>query len=153
MSPLPARTTRAWTPLPAPDVPDGTILFDGVCVLCSRWVRFVAARDGGRFRFVPVQSAYGHALAAWLGINPAAPETNAVVLGGTAWFKSDAALAVLPELPGWRGVRGLRAAPRPLRDWAYDRIALNRYRLFGRTDACMVPPPGLARRVLHDAPP
>ncbi len=54
---------RIWTPAPVKDVPDGTIPFDSVYVLCSRWVRFVAARDGRRFRFVPVQSAYGHALA------------------------------------------------------------------------------------------
>ena len=144
---------RPWTPLPAPGLPDGTILFDGVCVLCSRWVRFVAARDGGRFTFVPVQSAYGHALAARLGINPAAPETNAVVLGGAAHFKSDAALEVLRTLPGWQGVRLLAAVPPVVRDWAYDRIAQNRYRLFGRSTACMIPPAGLARRVLHDAPP
>jgi predicted DCC family thiol-disulfide oxidoreductase YuxK len=31
---------------------DDVILFDGVCVFCSRWVRFVAARDvEKRFRF------------------------------------------------------------------------------------------------------
>ena len=144
---------RPWSPLPTPDLPDDTILFDGVCVLCSRWVRFVATRDAGRFRFVPVQSAYGHALAARLGINPAVPETNAVVLGGTAYFKSDAAVAVLRCLPGWRGVRLVSAVTPAVRDWAYDRVAQNRYRLFGRTAACMVPPPGLARRVVQDLPP
>ena len=143
---------RIWTPVLVTDVPDGTILFDGVCVLCSRWVRFVAARDGGRFRFVPVQSAYGYVLAARLGIDPAMPESNAVILDGTAYFKSDAALAVLRTLPRWGAAWGLAAAPRGLRDWAYDRVARNRYRLFGRTASCMVPPPGLARRVLHDAP-
>ena len=143
---------HAWTPLPAADIPDATILFDGVCVLCSRWVRFVAARDGGRFRFVPVQSAYGRGLARRFGIDAAAPETNAVVLGGTAWFKSDAALAVLGALPGWRAARAGAVAPRAVRDWAYDLVAMNRCRLFGRTEACMVPPPGLAARVLRDAP-
>lgn len=144
---------RAWTPLPAADLPDGLILFDGVCVLCSRWVRFVSARDGGRFRFTPVQSPCGRALAARLSIDPDAPETNAVVLGGVVLFKSDAALAVLAALPGLGAVAGARATPRGLRDWAYDRVARNRYRLFGRTASCMVPPPGLAARVLHDAPP
>jgi len=143
---------RAWTPLNAADVPNGTILFDGVCVLCSRWVRFVAARDGGRFRFVPVQSAYGRALATRLGIDLAMPESNAVVLRGAAHFKADAALAVLSVLPGWRAARLLAVLPRGLRDWAYDRVAQNRHRLFDRTGACMVPPPGLARRVLHEAP-
>lgn len=141
---------RAWTPAPAAGVPDGLILFDGVCVLCSRWVGFVAARDAGRFRFTAVQSPYGRALATRLGISTEAPETNAVVLGGVAYFKSDAALAVLELLPGWRFTRVVRLLPRVVRDGLYDRVAQNRYRLFGRTDACMVPPPGLARRVLHD---
>lgn len=143
---------RDWTPAPAHGVPDDLILFDGVCVLCSRWVRFVAARDGGRFRFTAIQSPYGRGLAERFGISPDAPETNAVVLGGTAYFKGDAALAVLRTLPGWSFTEVARAVPRAVRTLAYDAIAGNRYRLFGRTDACMVPPPGLARRVLHDAP-
>jgi predicted DCC family thiol-disulfide oxidoreductase YuxK len=41
-------------------VPDGTVLYDGVCVLCSVWFRFVAARDpAARFRFVPIQVKRG----------------------------------------------------------------------------------------------
>jgi predicted DCC family thiol-disulfide oxidoreductase YuxK len=143
---------RAWAPLSAAGIPDDTILFDGVCVLCSGWVRFVAARDGGRFSFVPVQSPYGRILAERLGISADMPESNAVVLGGVAHFKSDAAVAVLSLLPSWDAARMLGWMPRRLRDTLYDRVAQNRYRLFGRTDACMVPPPGLARRVLYEAP-
>lgn len=146
----PLKPPRTWVPLPAAGIPDGTILFDGVCVLCSGWVRFVAARDGGRFRFVPVQSPYGRALAERLGISTDMPESNAVVLGGMV--KSDAAVAVLSLLPSWGAARVLGWMPRRLRDTLYDRVARNRYRLFGRIAACMVPPPGLARRVLHDAP-
>jgi len=38
--------------------PHGLILFDGVCVLCSRGCRFVSKRDRrGYFRFVPIQLA------------------------------------------------------------------------------------------------
>jgi predicted DCC family thiol-disulfide oxidoreductase YuxK len=41
-------TSRAKNPWPDDDV----ILYDGVCVFCSRWVRIVAARDvKRRFRF------------------------------------------------------------------------------------------------------
>ena len=29
---------------------DDVILYDGVCVFCSRWIRFVAARDTARRR-------------------------------------------------------------------------------------------------------
>jgi len=61
-------------------------------------------------------------------------------------------VAVLSLLPSWDAARMLGWMPRRLRDTLYDRVAQNRYRLFGRTDACMVPPPGLARRVLYEAP-
>jgi predicted DCC family thiol-disulfide oxidoreductase YuxK len=47
---------------PWPD--DDVILYDGVCVFCSRWIRFVAARDTERrFRFTAIQSGYGSRLA------------------------------------------------------------------------------------------
>lgn len=129
-----------WSPKPAPDEPDGLILFDGACVFCSRWVRFVIARDRARrFTFVPVQSVRGRELAVRFGIDPDAPETNAVVLGGRIFFKSDAALTVLGALPSTRPVAILKFAPRAPRDLAYDLVARNRYRIFGRTEACMAP--------------
>jgi predicted DCC family thiol-disulfide oxidoreductase YuxK len=136
-----------WHSQSAADIADGLILFDGVCVLCSGWVRFVIERDKAeRFRFVPIQSPYGTALATRFGISSDNPETNAVVLGGRAWFKSDAAIAVLSSLPHLGWVRLLRPVPRLLRDWVYDLIARNRYRWFGRTDSCLMPTPELMRR-------
>lgn len=129
-----------WSPQPAPDEPDGLILFDGVCVFCSRWVRFVIDRDPqARFTFTPIQSERGRAMAARLGIDPEAPQTNAVIWKGRIWFKSDAALTVLGELPGAGPLAMLKVLPRPIRDPAYDLIARNRYRIFGRTEQCMVP--------------
>ncbi|WP_439816406.1 thiol-disulfide oxidoreductase DCC family protein [Zavarzinia sp. CC-PAN008] len=137
-----------WRPRAANAALEGIILFDGVCVFCSRWVRFVAERDRAeRFRFLPIQSAAGRTLARRLGIDADAPQTNAVVLDGRALFKSDAALAVLGHLPRWSWLRGLRLVPRPLRDAVYDVVARNRYRVFGRTESCWLPPPDLARRL------
>lgn len=129
-----------WSSRPAPNEPDGLILFDGVCVFCSRWVRFVIERDRGRrFRFVAIQSNAGRSLATRYAIDPDAPQTNAVILDGHIWFKSDAALAVLRVLPTTRVLGMLRLVPSALRNPIYDLIAQNRYRIFGRTDACMVP--------------
>lgn len=138
-----------WAPVPAPDLADGLILFDGVCVFCSRWVRFVIARDAAaRFRFLPIQSAQGRALAVRLGVNPDAPETNVVVMDGRALMKSDAALSVLGVLKGVRWLGALRHAPRWMRDPLYDLIARNRYAIFGRTEVCMVPGPDERARFL-----
>ncbi len=124
-------------------------MFDGVCLLCSRWVRYVIERDPDmRFRFLPIQSDKGRRFAEHIGISPEVPETNVVILDGRAWFKSDAALTVLSRLPGtgWLGV--LKVLPRWLRDPVYDLVAQNRYRIFGRSDTCMIPLPAERARFL-----
>jgi predicted DCC family thiol-disulfide oxidoreductase YuxK len=129
---------------------DDIILFDGVCIFCSRWVRFVVARDTARrFRFTAIQSPYGARLAAAVGIDVGDPDTNAVIHGGVAWFKSDGALTVLSLLPGWGWVRVLFAVPRFVRDGVYNLIAKNRYRIFGKYDTCIVPDAGLRARVME----
>jgi predicted DCC family thiol-disulfide oxidoreductase YuxK len=133
---------------PWPD--NDVILYDGVCVFCSRWIRFIAARDvARRFRFTAIQSGYGTRLAPTLGIDPDDPDTNAVVHGGVAYFKSDGALMVLSHLPGWRWTSYLRAVPKPLRDIVYNLVARNRYRIFGKYDACFVPDAEMRARVME----
>ncbi|MGJ5048155.1 thiol-disulfide oxidoreductase DCC family protein [Bradyrhizobium oligotrophicum] len=129
---------------------DDVILYDGVCVFCSRWVQFVIARDAAkRFRFTPIQSPYGTRLAQAFGIDPRDPDTNAVVHGGTAHLKSDAALTVLSNLPGWGWTRALLAIPKPLRDAVYSVVARNRYHIFGKYESCFVPDAELRNRVLE----
>lgn len=129
---------------------DNVILYDGVCIFCSRWVHFVATRDTARmFRFTAIQSDYGHRLAAAFGIDPKDPDTNAVVHDGKAFFKSDAALTVLNHLPRWGWVRALRLMPKLLRDAAYNLVARNRYRIFGKYDACYMGGEELRGRVLE----
>src|SRR5215212_2736998 len=111
---------REMTGMPEwPD--DDVILYDGVCVFCSRWIRFVARRDvAKRFRFTAIQSGYGTRLARAFGIDPEDPDTNAVIHGGVAYFSSDAAITVLSNLPGWAWVRILRTVPKLLRDGMYS---------------------------------
>ena len=129
---------------------DDVILYDGVCVFCSRWIRFVAARDADlRFRFTAIQSRYGTRLAQAFGINPDDPDTNAVIHGDVAYFKSDGALTVLSNLPGWGWVGVLLSVPKPLRDAVYNLVARNRYRIFGRYEACFVPGAELKARVME----
>ena len=129
---------------------DGVILYDGVCVFCSRWIRFVASRDvNARFRFTAIQSGYGTRLAQAFDIDPHDPDTNAVIHGGEALFKSDGALTVLSNLPGWGWVRPLRLAPKPLRDAVYNLVARNRYRIFGKYEECFVPDAEFRARVME----
>ena len=127
---------------PFPD--DGALLvFDGVCVLCSGSAKFILKRDRARrFRFTTAQSPLGQALFAHYGLDAQAFETNLVLFEGRAYGKLDTVILAGRLLGGvWRMLTVLRVLPRPLGDWLYDRVALNRYRLFGRTEACMMPPP------------
>jgi predicted DCC family thiol-disulfide oxidoreductase YuxK len=138
--------TAATNPWPDDDV----ILYDGVCVFCSRWVRFVAARDEKRrFRFTAIQSGYGTRLAQAFGISPDDPDTNAVIHGGVAFFKSDGALTVLSNLQGWGWVRVLRFVPKPFRDAVYSLVARNRYKIFGKYEECFVPDAAMRARVIE----
>ena len=75
-----------------------------------------------------------------------------VYANGRSYFKSDAALRALAALPGWSWTRWLGWAPPPLRDWIYDRVARNRYALFGRTETCLVSESDPSRRFVFEAP-
>lgn len=126
------------------------IYYDGECGLCHRWVKFALARDRGRalFRFAPLQ---GPTFAAELAPEErrALPDSVAVrTADGRLLQRSEAALHVLARLGGFWGVLAavLRVVPRPLRDWAYDRVARVRRRLFARPEgACPIVSPELAR--------
>jgi predicted DCC family thiol-disulfide oxidoreductase YuxK len=120
--------------------PHGLILFDGVCVLCSRGCRFVSKRDrSGYFRFVPIQLAEGRPLAEQLGIDPQHPDSFAFVAKGQAYVKSEAVLRIARELPGWQWIWVFHFIPQVIRDVIYDLMARNRYRWFGRREASVLP--------------
>ena len=122
------------------DEPRGLILYDSVCILCSRWTQFVIRRDPlALFTFMPVQSGKGRALAQSLGIDPDRPESFALVLDGQAFFKSAAVIEIIARLPGWRWCSVFRYLPRVPLDWMYERIARNRYKIFGKAGACILP--------------
>lgn len=129
---------------------DPILVFDGVCLLCSRWVRFILRHDrAGRYRFAAMQSETGRALLAAHGLDPDDPNSLLLCEAGRHWTDSDAILRVLVGFGGpWRAFALLRGLPRWLRDPAYRQLARNRYRWFGRSDACWLPAPEHAARFL-----
>ncbi len=117
------------------------IVFDGVCALCSRWVRFLLRFDrAGRYRFAAMQGAQGRTLLAAHGLDPEDPLSFLLVVDGVAYTDTDAIVRVVTGLGGaWRLAGLARVLPASLRDPAYRWLARNRYRWFGRHDSCFLP--------------
>lgn len=133
-------------------MPDNLVVFDGLCNLCARSVSFILKHeDQPTLRFTPMQSQAGAQLMRELGVDPQDARTFVLIADHRAYVKSDAVVRIAAYLRGrWKLLALLRVIPRPLRDWAYDLIARNRYRWFGRRDACMVPGPELKARFIED---
>ena len=134
------------------------VLYDGVCGLCNRLVQFILRRDrAGQFRFAALQSAFAAELLRGHG-RPAEDLDTVYVFARYGesdqrlLAKGRAILFVLGRLGGlWRLAPILGVLPRPILDFAYDRIARRRYRWFGRLDACPLPAPGTRERFLDGA--
>jgi predicted DCC family thiol-disulfide oxidoreductase YuxK len=132
------------------DLQKPLIVFDGICHLCTGFVRFVIRWDrAALFQFLPAQSPRGEALYARLGLKSGDWDSNLLVLGGRVYTELDAFIEIARRFGGlWRLTPILYAIPRILRDWLYNRLARNRYRWFGKRDVCYLPTPELAPRFL-----
>ena len=133
-----------------PAVGGPVVLYDGTCGLCDRSVQLILRHDRrGRFRFAALQSDVGRALLERHGLPVDALDTVVLVEDGRAFVKSSAALGIARWMDApWPALRVLAVIPRAVRDFFYDRLAKNRYRIFGRVDACMLPPPEVRARFL-----
>jgi predicted DCC family thiol-disulfide oxidoreductase YuxK len=133
------------------------LLYDGVCGLCNRVVQFTLRHDRKDvFRFAPLQSELaGRALARH---GESAKDLNSVyvVLGmGQAQERllgrSDAVIYLFRTLGGrWKALAAVyEILPRSARDVLYNLVARNRYRVFGKFEACPVPQAGVRRKFLE----
>jgi predicted DCC family thiol-disulfide oxidoreductase YuxK len=119
------------------------LLFDGVCNLCDNSVQWVLAHDlRGIVHFCSIQSELGSKLYRERGFDPAEPHSMILITPEGSFAKSDAALQLAALMGGrlsWLAI--FKFIPRPLRDLAYTFVAANRYRFFGKKDACLIPRP------------
>jgi len=128
------------------------ILFDGVCNLCNSSIQYVIKYDkNDRFRFAPLQSDIGKQIIAKYEIDTT--KTDSILLysnenGISA--KSTAALKVAKQLGFPRNVMTVfLIVPAFIRNWVYDYIAKNRYKWYGKKEACMIPTPELRAKFLE----
>lgn len=127
------------------------ILFDGVCNLCNSSIVYVIKHDKhDRFRFAPLQSKTGKAVINKFNINTT--KTDSILLYSEDFglkTKSSAALAIASKLGFPRNIISIFSiVPAFIRNWAYDFIAKNRYKWYGKKESCMIPTPELKQKFL-----
>lgn len=140
-------------PLTESAAADSIVLFDGVCNFCNHSIHFIIDRDTGRrYKFAPLQSEVGRRLLAEHHLDPETINSVVLIENGRCYTKSTAALRIAGNLRfPWRLCTALRIIPWFVRDPIYNLIARNRYRIFGKSDACRVPTPELRQRFLDTA--
>ncbi|HWV16580.1 MAG TPA: DCC1-like thiol-disulfide oxidoreductase family protein [Cellvibrio sp.] len=127
------------------------VLFDGVCRLCAGWSHFLLRHDTQEiFKLCTMQSKEGQAILAYFSLPLNNYETMIYVEDGLIYDRSTAFIKIVSQLP-WPYRIGmiLYGVPRVARDWLYDRIALNRYRLFGKYSTCLLPTEKYLSRFIH----
>ena len=127
------------------------ILFDGVCNLCDTSVNYVIKHDkNDLFRFVSLQSDLGQVILKHIGINPIHIDSIILYEPEVAYYyKSSAALEIAKGLEGIFTLATLfQILPTVLRDYVYDYVAKNRYKWYGKKEACLVPSPELLAKFL-----
>ncbi|WP_448547562.1 thiol-disulfide oxidoreductase DCC family protein [Thalassotalea fusca] len=129
---------------------DCVILFDGKCKLCNAWSQFIIKYDKqDAFKLCSVQSSEGQDILKYFNMPVDHFDTMLYVVGNQPFDKSDAFLEVVNKLGfPWRLLRIFKLLPKKIRNWLYDRIALNRYFLFGQYETCMMPSPENQRKFL-----
>lgn len=120
---------------------DSVILFDGVCKLCNVWTQFIIRVDTQQhFKLCSVQSPEGQSILNHFKMPTEHFDTMLLVEGEQCFDKSDAFLNVVTKLSyPWRLFYVVKILPQGIRNWLYDRIARNRYHLFGQYDTCILP--------------
>lgn len=128
------------------------LLFDGVCNLCNSLVRFIIKRDRkAKIRFSPLQSAAGKSMLLKSELRESYLDSVVFIKGDKYFLRSSAILHLLNELGGaWKLFYGFLIIPPFMRDFIYRVIARTRYKVFGRTDSCMVPDEKIKSRFIID---
>ncbi len=125
-------------------------VMDAECAVCSWGARMIHRLDrSGDVRICPVQTPLGSALLHHYGLKPDDPSSWLFIDDGVAHVDFEAVLHAGQRFGGWARLTALlRVFPKPVRDWLYQRLARNRYRLFGRSDMCALPDPGFQKRLI-----
>ncbi|MEO7312484.1 MAG: thiol-disulfide oxidoreductase DCC family protein [Chitinophagaceae bacterium] len=133
------------------DTNQPVVLFDGVCNLCSSAVQFIIKHDKKKqFRFASLQSHFGQKILNENNLSPTDLSSFILLENGKIYTKSAGALRVVKELnAAWPLLYGFTIVPPFIRNGVYNWVAKNRYKWFGKQEACWLPTPELKARFIN----
>lgn len=129
---------------------DKIVLFDGVCNFCESSVQFIIKHDkSNSLKFASLQSKLGNELLLKYNM-PTSLDGVVFIENNKAYFKSSAAFRIARYFGGfWKILQLFSILPLFVTDFAYDIIAKNRYKWFGKKESCMLPSPEIRNRFLE----
>ena len=109
--------------------------------MCNGFVDFIMKFDRNAvFKFSPLQSEYAKSTLPAEFIQDL--DSVVVQIDGKTLRKSKAVFAVLKKLGGiWSLAGAFGVLPENFLNKAYDLVAENRYKIFGKKDSCRLPTP------------
>ena len=116
------------------------ILFDGVCNLCNSTVNFLIKYDKKDIlHFAALQTTVSEKIIKEYKIEES---NNSVIFikQNHVFYKSDAIIEITKLINGWPKIALIGIVlPKFIRNFLYDLIAKNRYKIFGKKIACALP--------------
>ena len=127
------------------------IFYDGVCILCNKFIQFVNKFDkGDSFRFIALQDESGQIVRDRLDLHSVGKYETVILMHKAKTFElSDVSFEVFKIL-GWpfKGLLIFSILPNKILNMVYSIIARNRYKLFGKSEACIIPTGSLKDKFL-----
>jgi len=116
------------------------VLFDGLCNMCNKTVLFLIKFDKkNNLHFAAHQTNAGAKIMNQYLVNQDA-RSVIFIKENLVYYQSDAIIEIAKLLSGWPRIAILAVIfPKFLRNWAYDLVANNRYKIFGKQMNCSIP--------------
>lgn len=115
------------------------VLYDGFCFLCDKTITYLIEIDKERqLRYHTLES------------ENTKPDTVQLFYKGQIYERSDVLVEIAKILKSPSFImRMIKYIPKSIRDLGYRIIAKNRYRIWGKSETCLIPQPDIQQLFLH----